>query len=202
MFNTRRLVVLVVLGVFAYGFWPREPNLLGYRPKELSALETESWKQSKGKQWFALTKTQYEIFRDQYGFSPYRSLSLALGMSRALSLYRGSADVTDREEAIKPLRSVLEVIKKDTKATFDATALAEKQVKIWALSAEEGSAEATVQSQAEMLAAIYGGSAKKYMVPARSFVSAIKTAQASDWARTNQSLQQAWTDLKNAAHAK
>jgi len=198
----KKLLLVAFLALLAYCYWPRHPDLLRYQPREMAALQVQAARQAGGKQWFAHGITYYKIYTGQYGFPPLTSIGIAMDMSRAISLYRSSVDENDKDEAGKPLAAAYESIKKLTKKTFDPKAVADLELRVWALINEGAQTDVIAAKMAEELALIHGGTPKQYLATARFFVSALKDAQTSTWPAAQQNLQSAWADLQRSARNK
>lgn len=199
MINIKRLLILAVLAAFAYFFWPRQASLLEYSAQELAELEAKAWQQAQGKQWVAVTATYAQIYFSQYHFQPFAAFSIAMNQSRAISVFRGAADDYDRSKAEQPLQALYDEIKSKTGRNYDPKTVAQKELRVWSLVNEDAKDEIVVQAQAEELALIYGGAAKKYLPSAQLFASARKKAKNLQWTDARKDLEKAWSALKKEA---
>jgi len=198
----KKLLLVVLLALVAYCYWPRHPDLLGYQPREMAALQIQAAQQAGGKHWVAYAVTSYKIHTGQYGFPPLTAAGIALDTSRAVSLARSAVDENDKDEALKPLISAYETIKQQTGKTFDPKAVAQLEMKIRGLLKEETPDDVIAAMMAEEMALIHGGTPKKYLEPARFFTAALKEDQTSTWRAAQQNLQKGWADLQRTARAK
>lgn len=198
MFTIKRLLLLLMLAVLAYCFWPRKTSLVSFEPAKMAELQLAAAKQASTKSWFACGVTNYRIFESQYHFPPIAAAKAAIDQTRAVSVFRSSADAADKETAATPLVQVFSEIKSQTGAKFDATAAANQQIQVWSL-IEADSSEEAAKVLAAQLALVHGGDAKKYLSPARDFVAAAVSAKASAWPAVQTSLQKAWAGLQSAA---
>jgi hypothetical protein len=198
MFTLKRLLLLLVLAVLAYCFWPRKPSLVAYNPAEMAKLQLTAAKQAAMKNWFACGVASYRIFDTQYHFPPIASVKAAIDQTRAVALFRSSADPADKEAAAKPLAQTYAEIKSQTGAKFDASAAANQQLQVWSL-IEGDLPDEAAKALAGQLALVHGGDAKKYLVPARDFIAAAAAAKTSAWPAAQSSLQKAWAGLQTAA---
>jgi hypothetical protein len=198
MFNLKRLVLLTVFAAFAYFFWPRQPDLLGYVPTEIAALQAKAIQQTRSKQWFAHTVSWWQIYYWQYQFSPVTSLSLAIEQGRADAIFRDGTDEYDRSKAEEPLKLFYEKIQAKTAAKFDPSAVAQKEIQTWNLAADETTGPDLIQAKAEQLALLYGGPPKKYLPAAQHFATVLRTPTSPDLPKT---LRLAWTELQKAARS-
>ena len=198
MFTIKRLLLLLVLAVLAYCFWPRKPSLVTFSPNPMAELQLAAAKQAASKNWVACGVTNFRIFESQYHFPPFAAAKAAIDQTRAVAVFRSSADTADKEAAVQPLIQTYSVIKDQTGATFDAKAAANQQIQVWAL-LEADSSEEAARVLAGQLGLVHGGDAKKYLIPARDFVAAAASAKSSSWPAAQTSLQKAWSGLQAAA---
>ena len=198
----KKLLLIALLAVIAYCYWPRHPDLLAYQPREMAALQTEALQQAAGKQWFAHGVTYFKIYTGQYGIPPLAAVGTALDTTRAVSLYRSSTDQDDKAEAVKPLTAAFESIKKETGKSYDPKAVAELEIKIWALVQEGAGNDVLAGKIAEKMALLYGGLPKQYLTTATFFAGALKESQAPAWPVARQNLQKGWADLQRSARTK
>jgi len=198
----KKLLLIALLAVIAYCYWPRHPDLLAYQPREMADLQIEAARQAGGKQWFAHGITNYKIYTGQYGLPPLAAVGAAMDKSRAVSLYRSSTDENDKAEAIKPLIAAYEAIKRETGKTYDPKAVAELEIKVWGLIEEGATDEIIAAKIAEQMALLYGGIPKRYLATAPFFAAALKETQASAWPAARQNLQKGWADLQRSARAR
>lgn len=198
MFTIKRFLLLLVIAVLAYCFWPRKPSLVTYQPAKMAALQLDAAKQAAGKNWFACGIANYRIFDSQYHFAPVAAVKASIEQTRAVSMFRTAADPADKEAAVKPLTQAYTEIKSQTGATFDAAAAAAQQIRVWSL-IEEGSSEEAAKLLAEQLALLHGGVSAKYLPAARDFVAAAAAAKTSNWSAASPTLEKAWSGLQAAA---
>jgi hypothetical protein len=76
-------VIAVVVLVAAYAAWPRKADLRAFDPAEMARLETAMWRDYYAKRYGALFHHLYESTRTQFGFSPLKSLHLAVSAAGA-----------------------------------------------------------------------------------------------------------------------
>jgi hypothetical protein len=198
MFTIKRLLLLLVLAALAYCFWPRKPSLVTFNPTTMAELQLHAAKQAASKSWVACGVANYRIFDSQYHFPPFAAAKAAIDQTRAVALFRSSADAADKEAAAKPLADAYSAIKSQTGASFDPTVAANQQVQVWSL-IESNSTDEAAKVLAGQLALVHGGDAKKYLAPARDFVAAAASAKSSAWPAAQTSLQKAWTGMQTAA---
>lgn len=198
MFTIKRLLLLLVLAVLAYCFWPRKPSLVTFSPTTMAELQLTAAKQAAAKNWVACGVTNFRIFESQYHFPPLAAAKAAIDQTRAVAVFRSSEDAADKEAAAAPLTETYTAIKSQTGGKFDAKAAASQQIQVWSL-LESNSSEEAARVLAGQLALVHGGDAKKYLAPAHDFVAAAVLAKASSWPAAQTSLQKAWTAMQSAA---
>lgn len=198
MFTIKRLLLLLVLAVLVYCFWPRKPSLATFSPTTMAELQLSAAKQAASKNWVACGVTNFRIFESQYHFPPVAAIKAAIDQTRAVAVFRSSADAADKEAAAAPLTETYSAIKSQTGATFDPKAAASQQIQVWSL-LEANSSEEAARVLASQLALVHGGDAKKYLVPATNFVAAATSAKSAAWPAAQTSLQKAWTGIQSAA---
>src|SRR6478672_13883962 len=83
--SVRKMILGSTLGiaaaaalVAAYAVVPRRADLRAFDPAELARLETAMWRDYYDRRYAALFYHLYESTRTQFGFSPFRSLHIAL----------------------------------------------------------------------------------------------------------------------------
>ncbi len=198
----KKLFLVALLALVAYCYWPRDPDLLGYQPAEMAALQVQAARQAGLKQWFAHWVTFIKIYSGQYGFPPIAAMGTAMDRSQAIFVFRRATDDIDSDEIVNPLAEAYDSIKIQTDRKYDPKAMAEMELAIWRLIKDGAKDEVVIAKISEQLALIYGGTPKQYLVTAQFFAVALREAQASNWSPAQQNLQKAWANLKTAARRK
>lgn len=198
----KKILVIAVLGIIAYCFWPRTSSLAGYNAKEMADLQVLSWQQARIKNWLGHGATMYQVFEGQYHFPPLTAVKLALDQTRAVQDFRTGATDEDKERAKGPLGDVYATLK-DKTGSFTGTAeqAAAQEVQLWQALAEPANADAAVKFQSGLLAQVHGGDPARYLPSARLFVQAFSQGASQDWTAARTTLANAYADLQKTAAA-
>ena len=86
----------VLAVAFGYAVFPRQAQLTRFDPAAMARLETGMWRHYYDQRYAALFADLYAMARDQQGFSPVRSLRIAVV---AVAAARAFQPTTSREEA-------------------------------------------------------------------------------------------------------
>ncbi|UPK39989.1 hypothetical protein IVB18_23835 [Bradyrhizobium sp. 186] len=81
-------VAIAAMLVAAYAAVPRHADLRAFDPAEMARLETAMWRDYYDKRYAALFYHLYESTRTQFGFSPLRSLHIALSAAEAAKAFQ------------------------------------------------------------------------------------------------------------------
>lgn len=194
----KRILLVLMVVLAAYVFWPRSSSLTAFDPSAIAELQVKAWSQAGARQWAGHAATTYRIFESQYRLPPVSALKAAIEVSRAAAILRSAADAADRESAAKPLTSAYATLKARSRGQFDPAAVAAQEIQAVGLMLE-GRTESAAQAFAAQYALLYGGTPGAYLPAARGFVRAGDDALAGDWTATGASLRKAWTELHAAA---
>ena len=85
--------VLLMVAVLAaiFGVWagyPRHPNLSAFDADAMAAADTAMWRAYYEKRYVALFADLYAVSRDQFGYSPFDSLQIALYAAKAAKTFQ------------------------------------------------------------------------------------------------------------------
>lgn len=198
----KKILVVALLGIIAYCFWPRTTSLTGYNAKEMADLQVLSWQQARIKNWIGHGATMYQVFEGQYHFPPLTAVKLAIDQTRAVQDFRTGATDEDKEGAKGPLSDVYTALKeKDGSFTGTAEQAAAQEVQLWQALADPATADAAVKFQSGLLAQVHGGDPARYLPSARLFVQATGQGASQDWSAAKTTLAGAYTELQKAAAA-
>lgn len=201
MFLLRRLLLLLVIGVAVYCFWPRTASMSGFDPEEMSDLQIAVWKAAAEKKLQAPIGPLFRIYHLQYHLPPVASLKMAFDTARALHLFQTSPDAADQEKALLPLQTVFVTLKSDTKSSFESSAAARMEFTIWTLRADGAKRAQLTSAWAESLALLYGHSSQECLSAAKQFSIASKLADEGKWGEARTNALEAWKAIKALAPA-
>jgi len=197
MFVLRRLLLLLVIALAVYCFWPRTASMTGFDPEKMSELQIAVWKAVAGKKIQAPMLPLYKIYQGQYHMPPVSSLKMSIDTSLALHLFQTSPDAADQEKALPPLQTVFETLKAVTKAGFDPSAAARMEFAIWMLRSDSTKRAQLTAAWSESLALLFGHSAGECLPAAKQFSIASKLADEGKWDEAQSNALEAWKALKN-----
>lgn len=199
MFVLRRLLLLVLIGVAVYVFWPRTSSMTRFEPEAMAEIQMTIWKAAASKQPQGPILPLYHLYQDQYHVPPISSLKMAFDMSRALRLFSTSPDAADQEKALLPLQTVFATLKSNTQAGFDANAAARMELMNWMLRADHAKRAQLTASWSDFLGLLYGQSAEACLPAAKKFSIASKLAEEGKWADAQASSLEGWQVIKSLA---
>ena len=104
----RRRVFRIVFGaigavavvVAAYLFVPRRADLTAFDPVAMARAETTMWRHYYDKRYLALLADLYGVARDQYGFSPWTSVRIAVSAARAAKAFQPTTSRAQAQVAL------------------------------------------------------------------------------------------------------
>ena len=198
----KRVFLFLLLVVAGYVLWPRVPSLATFRPHAIAALECEAFENAQARRPVALMVTLYRIFQEEFRLPPIAAAQASWNASQAMRLFLDSADNADRERALPYLEKNFEILRRETKASFDPAVVARLQLHRWMLAADSRRQAQLPAAIAEILAMLYGGSASDYPTVANAFAkadrmlasqnpNAAREASASAWRRQAEQLKAA-----------
>ena len=97
MFAIKRLLLLFLIALAVYCFWPRTPSLTGFDPERMSELQIIVWKGAAEKKMKELVLPLFEMYAGQFRLPPVSALKMAFDTARALSLLHTSPDAAVQE---------------------------------------------------------------------------------------------------------
>ncbi|MEI6071842.1 MAG: hypothetical protein WCS31_08615 [Verrucomicrobiae bacterium] len=196
LFALKRLLLLFLLVLAGYCFWPRSPSLSAFDPEKMARLQIAVWKDAAGKKQQEVFWLLYEIYERQYHLPPVSSLVMASDTSRALAIFHTAPDAADQDKALVPLRTVFARLKNATEAKFDANVAAHFELVIWTLRANHAKRAQLTSSWSDLLGVLYGCSAADALPPSKMFAQAAKLADEGKWDEARTTAAEAWTAVK------
>lgn len=197
MFALKRLLILFLIAIAVYCFWPRTSSLTNFDPQRMSELQMVVWKESASKKKQELLWPLYEVYERQYHISPISALKMSFDTARALSLFYSAPDQADQEKALLPLQTVFSTLKLDTKATFDSNAAARVELMTWMLRADNAKRAELTKAWSELLAILYSRPTDQCLPAAKNFAIASKLAGEGKWDEAKASALEAWKIIKS-----
>ncbi|MBE2203138.1 MAG: hypothetical protein IAE94_02185 [Chthoniobacterales bacterium] len=192
MFALKRLLLLLLIVLVAYCFWPRKSSLTGFDPVRMSELQMEIWKSASGKKVWALVRPFYSVYQGQYQLPPISAMKISFDSARALHVFHTSPDAADQEKALAPLQTVFQTMKSGMKAGFDSNASARMELMIWMLRADHAKRAQLTTAWSESLAMLYGRSTQECLPAAKKFAVASKFADEGKWGEAQANALEAW----------
>ena len=197
MFAIKRLLLLLLIAVAVYCFWPRTSLLTGFDPGRMAELQTIVWKGVAEKKQQELILPLFKMYAGQYRLPPVSALKMSFDTARALHLFHASPDAADQEKALLPLQTVFVTLKSDTKSGFDPMAAARMEFMIWTLRADRAKRAQLTTAWSESLALLYGHTAEECLPAAKQFSIASKLADEGRWAEARAGVLEAWKNLRS-----
>ena len=197
MFAIKRLLLLLLIAVAVYCFWPRTSLLTGFDPGRMAELQTIVWKGVAEKKQQELILPLFKMYAGQYRLPPVSALKMSFDTARALHLFHASPDAADQEKALLPLQTVYLTLKANTKAGFNPVAVARLEIMIWTLRADRAKRGALTTAWSESLALLYGHTAEECLTAAKQFSNASKLAEEGKWDEAQSNLLEAWKSIKS-----
>lgn len=201
MFALKRLLILLVIVVAVYCFWPRSSSLSRFDPQRMSELQMTVWKQALAKKKSEMIFPLYEIYERQYHLPPISSLKMALDTARALNLFYTAPDVADQEKALLPLQTVFVTLRSNTKSSFDPAAAARMELMTWMLRADHAKRAQLTSASSELLGLLYGRSSAECLPAARQLSVTAKLVEEGKWDEAQASSLQAWQEVRKLGAA-
>ena len=196
LFALKRLLLLFLIAVAVYCFWPRTGSLTGFDPGRMSELQITVWKGAAEKKKRELVLPIFKIYAGQYRLPPISALKMSFDTARGLHLFHTSPDAADQEKALLPLQTVYLTLKANTKAGFDPMAVARMELTTWMLRADHAKRGALTTAWSESLALLYGHTAEECLPAAKQFSIASKLADEGKWDEAQSNVLEAWKSIK------
>ena len=198
-----RLLLVVVVAVAGYFFWPHRSSLNAFDPARIGELEVEVWRLAQQKNRRDLFFTLYRIAEGQYRLPPIAAISNAWHTSDAILTFERGADRADQERAIEPLQRALVILNEQTDAQLDVEVVTRLELFAWMLSDDKSKHGQLVSAIAEKKALSYRLSAGECGPAAEEFAKARRLAREGRWNEAVKANTGGWKRLKDllAAHA-
>lgn len=202
MFTIPRLLLILVVIVTAYGYWPRESWLDQFDPARMGELQVKAWRQSAtGSRMnlgagFDLGRTYYSIYAEQYKIAPATAAGMAFNSARAMMVFQKSADYNDQETALEYLTPFFTKLKNNTRASFNPETVARAELQIWRLQASATDPAAFVSltsALAEQIALVYNSTKTACLPAAKKFAVAMQLAAQKKWTEAQTANQEGWS---------
>lgn len=202
LFALKRLVLLFVLVVAVYCFWPRTPSLYSFDPERMAELQTTIWRDASAKKRQELIFPLYETYERQYHLPPISSLKMAFDSARAHYIFYSAPDAADQEKATLPLQTVFTTLRSETKSTFDANTAAHLELMTWMLRADRARRAQLTSAWSELIGLMYGHPAADALPAAKKFAAAAKLADEGKWDEARKINVEAWSEVKTLSRQK
>lgn len=140
----------------AYVFWPRQPSLREFAPRERAALEVEAWQGVAESRPASALVSLYALYAGQYQLAPLDALEGSWNAWRAMVVFSAAADRADQEKALPYLEHVYGVLAAKAGMAGDAQVAARLELFAWMLAGDSRKGGDLATAMAEKLALIYG----------------------------------------------
>lgn len=206
--SVRRIILGVAIAamlVAAYAAVPRQADLRTFDPAEMARLETAMWRDYYDKRYAALFYHLYDSTRTQFGFSPLRSLHIALSAADAARTFQPTRSRREADAALPALVAYYRNLASAAPAGFDVEEAARRELDWWQARREAVGPRDYGLTIARLAALTYGKSPDdagiKQFGIARAEAMALRDARGeaitdSDWATIEAQLTGAYRALK------
>ena len=192
-----RLLLVSMLVVAGYFFWPHRSSLNAFEPPQIGEVEVEVWRFAQKKNRRDLFFALYRIAEGQYRLPPLAAMSFAWHTSDAMLTFERGADRADQERALAPLQQALFILNEQTHVGFDVEVVARLELFGWMLSEDKSKQGQLVSAIAEQKALSYGLSAADCGPAAEEFSKARRLAREGRWNEAVRANTAGWKRLKN-----
>jgi hypothetical protein len=190
-------MLVVVVAVAGYFFWPHRSSLNAFEPARIGELEVEVWRLAQKKNRRDLFFSLYRIAEGHYRLPPLAAISVAWHTSDAMLTFECGADRPDQERALVPLQRALVSLNEQTHAGFDVEVVARLELFGWMLSEDKSKQGQLVSAIAEQKALSYGLSAADCGPAAEEFSKARRLARDGRWNEAVKANTAGWKRLKD-----
>ena len=192
-----RLVLVVIVAVAGYFFWPHRSSLNAFEPAQIGELEVDVWRLAQKKNRRDLFFTLYRIAEGQYRLPPIAAISMAWYTSDAILTFERGADFADQERALDPLQQAHRVLNEKTHAGYDVEVVSRLEVFAWMLSGDKSKQGQLASAIAEKIALTYRLSAPDCGPAAEEFAKARRFAREGRWNEAAKANTAGWKRLKD-----
>lgn len=191
--------------VAAYAVIPRQADLRAFDPAEMARLETAMWRDYYDKRYVALFYHLYASTRTQFGFSPLRSLHIALSAAEAAKTFQPTRSRREAAAALPALLAYYRDFAPAAPVGFDVEEAARLELDWWQARREAAGPQDYGLTIARVAALTYGGSADdpgiRQFGIARAEAMAFRdgrgeTMTDADWTQIERRLAEAYRSLK------
>lgn len=192
----KAILLLLILGLAAYAFWPRTPSLKDFEPARLAKLQVEIWNARPARINLEVLVASFHIYAGEYHLPPAAAAAMAFDAARAFQIFQTAADAPDQEAALVPLERVFTRLKDGTRTAFDPHLAARLQLAIWALRTETSRQAELVAAWSEFLGLLYGCPSRQAVPAAKSFVSASGLAKSGKSPAAEKAAEDGWRQVQ------
>ncbi len=136
LFRLFLLGLAVTLAGAVYAFWPRTADLRGFDAAAVARLETAMWRDYYAKDYQALGKGLYSLYREEYHFSPADSAQLAYCAGKAAQVFQPTGSRAEAQAALPLLTRYYKIIRDRGGESFDPAKAAALELDWWQLRRE------------------------------------------------------------------
>lgn len=191
-----RFLLLVLLPVAAYCFWPRTTSLAAFRPIQMARLQVNMLRLAEEGKPRELLVTAYRLFEGEYKVPPLSAAPAAWNYSEALLVFHRAADQADQDLALPFLERAFAILGKTASSPFDVSVVARLELFGWMLAGDRSKQKQLAAVIGEKLALLYGGSAQNYEPVAAALATARRSAAENNWSKAGEAEGEAWQRLR------
>jgi hypothetical protein len=195
-------LLAVALG---YAVFPRQAQLTRFEPAAMARLETAMWRHYYEKGYAALLVDLYAMARDQQGFSPVRSVRMAVAAAGAARAFQPTTSRAEAQSALPWLIDYFRVLARAAAGPVNIKAAARSELDWWQARREGVSPEDYGLIIARVTTLLYGvdGEEVRQAGILRARAMAYRDARGTtlaeaDWAAIEDQLRAAYELLKRA----
>lgn len=200
-------VLLALAG--AYAFVPRPADLRAFDPGTMARAETAMWKHYYEHRYFPLYLDLYNLARQEQGFSPWDSFSLALSAVRAAKSFQPTRSRSEADAALPPLIEYFRTLSRAAPIAVDPEKIAQTELDWWQARREKAKPEDYGLTIARVSSLLYGkdDDAIRRSGVMRANAMAYRDARDNDmtdveWASIAVQLTEAYSLLKGSVRAR
>ncbi|MBR0910552.1 hypothetical protein [Bradyrhizobium japonicum] len=129
----RLFVAVVIVSALLAGYvaWPRRADLRAFDPAEIARLETAMWRDYYEERYGALFYHLYQSTRTQFGFSPMKSLQIAISAAEAARTFQPARSRQEADAALPPLLVYYGELSSAAPTAFDVEEAARLELDWW-----------------------------------------------------------------------
>jgi hypothetical protein len=146
----------VLIAFSAYVGWPRRAHLREFDAAAVARLETTMWRNYYDGEYAALFANLYRLNREQYDFSPWDSLRIALYAARAAQAFQPTRSRVEAQSALPALEHYFTCIREHGGETFNPSEAARLELDWWQLRREDATPVQYGPAIARVTEAVFG----------------------------------------------